>query len=943
MFFATLALPLLAAPAAPAEGGTYAVKAGTIHLVEDGRVLEGGTILIDDGKIVAVGADVAVPPHAHVTDYGPDAVIVPGFVAADSNFGVQVPSERTAAPGLRAADNFDTYGSYEFTLSSGVTTVYMAPARGRLIAGQGAVVKLGGEPGPGRILAESAVIHGAISSEARNTPGFWEPPVPATVDVGLGVEEKQLPKTTMGAILALTELLEVANGGDSELYGPYAGPELSALLKNKRPWRMAAREEAEIRALISFFGERSLPLVIDDAARAAGVAEEIAAAGFPVIVEVSINPDRPGRDMGKDEDAAWPDYATASKLLAAGCKVAISTPHSVSPIHLKFAAGIASRGGMSEADALRAITLTPAEILGVADRVGSIAVGKDADLVVMSGPPLEMTTSVMGTWVGGEASWANKAEGAGAVVVRAEELHVGNGEVIENGELLMADGKIVEIGRRVSRPSGAVVVTGRAAMPGMIDALGHLGTEGSGTTPKADFKLSRIVEPGDHADRRVARAGVTTVMMAPRGVGGSGAPILAYKPAGNDLEQMVVADPGAIRLSWTSSNRAFSGKSVRDLLKAAQDYKAKWDEYEAEMAKWTPPPAEEEAEEGEGEEAEAEEEGSEEEADKDDDKDKKKKKKKKKEEEKPIPMTGVWEARIDWPELSEPVRFRLRLDDRDGSIVGSLRCDPISSELVEVSGQREERETTVSGTGTHGLVTVNGKTEEGKFVGKVTLGATVVEFSCEQKSKEYEVAGRSERRRPEQESTKEPKGKPKEPRKNDDLEPLRAALEGKVAVVVNVERADEILDCVGAFEGTGIKPVLYGAEDAHKVASEIRDHVSGVLLSHQVLWTEAKTGTERRNRYAELVAMGIRVAFHSGAEEGAMELPLMAAYAVSQGMSPEAALRALTSDAADMFAVSSRIGRLERGLDADVLLLDGSPLDVSSSVQRVWVNGEEIR
>jgi imidazolonepropionase-like amidohydrolase len=74
-----------------------------------------------------------------------------------------------------------------------------------------------------------------------------------------------------------------------------------------------------------------------------------------------------------------------------------------------------------------------------------------------------------------------------------------------------------------------------------------------------------------------------------------------------------------------------------------------------------------------------------------------------------------------------------------------------------------------------------------------------------------------------------------------------------------------------------------------------------------------------------------------------MEIPLMAAYAVSQGMSPTAAMRALTSDAADMFGLESRVGRLERGLDADILLMDGSPLDPSSSVLRVWVSGREIR
>lgn len=934
--FAAIAAIVSPPPATAPAGDQVAVKAGTIHLVDDGQVLENGTILIRDGKIAAVGTDVSIPSAARVVDYGADAVIVPGFVAADSNLGVQVPAPRTAAPGLRAVDNFDTYGSFELILSSGVTTVYMAPARGRLIAGQGAAVKLGGEPGPSRILNDSTGIHGAISSEARRTPGFWEPPVPATVDQGMGVAEKQLPRTTMGALLALTELLELAGGGDSEIYGPFAGPELSALMKSSSAWRMAAVEENEVLALLDFFREKKLPLVIDVATKAGGVAEDIAAAGVPVIVEVSFNPDGGGRDFGKDEDSTWPDYTVASKMAAAGCKLAITPSNNVSPMHLKFAAGLARRGGLSTEAALRAITLTPAEILGVDSRVGSIAVGKDADLVIMNGDPLDMTTSVVSTWVGGDVGF--KGAESEAVVLRVDELHVGDGEVLRDAEVLIENGKIIEVGSRVSRPYGAALVQGRAAMPGMIDTLGHLGLEGSSRTPKTSFKLERLIESGDFADRRVARAGVTTVLLTPRGMTSSGTPIMAYKPAGDDRDHMVVADPGAIRFGWSSRNRAVAGGVVRSVLAKGADYKKKWDEYEEKLAKYTPPPAEDEPDDDED----SEEEDEESDEDKEDDK-KKKKKKKKKEKEKPIPVTGVWECQIEWPTLSESSRLLLRLNDEDTVLSGILRCDPLSSEKIELTGNREERESTLTGMGTGGEVRIVAMTEKGKFVGKISQGLTEVEFSAEQKSKEYDVVRRPEVRADQSEEKKAPKGAPKKPRVNDDLEPIKAALEGDVVIVVNVERDDEILECVAEFRKYGVKPVLYGARDAYKVADQIKDDIRGVLLSHQVLFTEAKAGVKKRNRYAELAGSGIRVAFHSGAEEGAMELPLMAAYAVSQGMSPTVAMRALTADAADMFGLESRVGRIEQGLDADILLMDGSPLDVSTSVQRVWVAGTEIR
>ncbi len=182
-----ISLAAVATPVAPSSE-LVAVKAGTIHAVEGGRVITGGgTVLIRDGKIVGVGEDEDLPAGVRVVDYGPSAVIVPGLVAVDSAFGSPTASDRTAEPGLAAVDGFDPYGDYLRYLAHGVTTAYVAPARNRLIAGNGAVVKLGGAPGESRVLSERAAIHGSISEDARRTPGYWEPPVPATVDVGLGI------------------------------------------------------------------------------------------------------------------------------------------------------------------------------------------------------------------------------------------------------------------------------------------------------------------------------------------------------------------------------------------------------------------------------------------------------------------------------------------------------------------------------------------------------------------------------------------------------------------------------------------------------------------------------------------------------------------------------------------------------------------------------------
>ena len=953
--WASLALPLSLPAASPTLADTVAVRAGTLHLVEDGRVVEDGTLLVRDGRIVAVGTDVAVPPGTRVVDYGPEAVIVPGFVAADSSYGSRRASERTAEPGLLAVDGFDPYTTYGWALSSGVTSAYLAPARGRLIAGQGAVVKLGGEPDDQRVLSASAALHGAISEEARRTPGFWEPPIPATVDVGLGVAQPQLPRTVTGAVVALRELLALAeSGAESDEYGPYAGPALADVLSREVPWRLVAQSEAEVRALIELAPELKPRLILEGAMGAADLAAELAAAGVDVIVDAPIRPNRSPVDFGKDPEDVWPRYDVAARLAEAGCRFAIATPDNVSVTSLLFAARAASRGGLSADAALRAITLSPAEMLGVADRVGSLAPNKDADFVVLNAHPLSGGASVIATWVGGTAAWT-RSEGqtasaaGGGVVIDVESLHLGDGKVLSPGQVLLLNGRIAEVGSSVSVPAGARVVRGAAAMPGMIDALGHLGLEGSKKVPATDFRLSRLVEPGDFADRRVAKAGVTTVALAPRGASKKGAPILAYKPAAQSLDVQIVDEPAALRFQWSSGNRLESGDDVRAVLQKTVAYEKAWKEYEEALAKWTPPAPKPSKDDDKDED----EDDDEEDEDADDDKDKKDDKKKKKKKKKDVPakpVTGAWVAFVTLDGSDEESRMRLYVHDDEGEIQGSLRCAALTEGLIDVEGMRDERKVSLKASGTRGEIVIEAEVEDPDddedprlLKGTAEVAGTSVEFEAEQTSKEYVVAKRPERRRPEPpEKPKPVKGAPKKPRVDKDLEPMRAALAGEVAVLVGVERKDEILACVDAFEQAGIRPVLVGASDAHKVADHIAGRVAGVLLSHSVMRSEPREGVRRTNRYAELVAAGIPVAFHSAAEEGAAELPMIAAYAVSEGMSSSSALRALTSDAARMLAIEDRVGRIATGLDGDVLLLDGDPFDPATSVLRVWVGGQEV-
>jgi hypothetical protein len=429
--------------------------------------------------------------------------------------------------------------------------------------------------------------------------------------------------------------------------------------------------------------------------------------------------------------------------------------------------------------------------------------------------------------------------------------------------------------------------------------------------------------------------------MTPRGAG-TGVPAMAYKPAGTKVEDMIIMDPAALHVSWLSSNRADAGGGVRAMLAKGADYKRKWDEYTAAMAAWVPPvPEAEKVDEDDDKDAKDEDEEKEDD-DKDDDK-KKKKKKKKKGEEPPKPVTGIWVAEID-QEGGDSIRLRIQLNQNaSGSLEARLRCDAASTSLVKMTGERDGHGVELEGLGSDGSVSLSAKTEEGKLVGTLHGMNGELAFTAEQTAIEVQTAGRSQVFVEEEKAERAAKGTPKAPRLDPDMEVVRAALEGRGAFVVRVDREDEILNCVKAFEAYGVKPVLRGASEAWKVADKLVGRVRGVLLTHAVVVSDADKGIAVRNRYAQLMNAGVDVAFHSAAEEGASQIPMMAVYAVSQGMSPSGAMRALTSGAAKMMSIGDRVGTLKAGMDADVLLIDGDPLDAGTSVQRVWVNGREVR
>jgi imidazolonepropionase-like amidohydrolase len=332
-------------------------------------------VTIENGKIVAIGGD--APPGVPVVDF-PDGTLFPGLVDAHSHLGspFDVDDDVDAFDDrMRAIDAFDpTSEAVRRAPLDGVTTIVFAPGEGNVVAGVAATVKTGGAREPLR--AESG-LQLTIGSDATR-------PLRA-------------PTSRMGLLAMLRERLR-ATGGDPKA-------PLARMLRGEIPALVHARTAAEIlaaRDLAREFGLKPIFLHVDEGWR---VASELRGGGPVACGPLTADtPERVLRNPGR--------------LEAAGVHVAFMSEAPVMPpSSLRSTAAFAVRYGMSRDAALRAITLEAARVAGVADRVGSIEVGKDADLVVFSGDPLDLSSRVIATYVDGvsvtpspRAAGANLAE-----------------------------------------------------------------------------------------------------------------------------------------------------------------------------------------------------------------------------------------------------------------------------------------------------------------------------------------------------------------------------------------------------------------------------------------------------------------------------------------------------------------------------------------------------
>lgn len=406
-----------------------AIQAGKILTISS-DVIEHGTILIKDGKIEALGSDVVIPSGTRTVD-AKDKVIMPGLIEAQSRLYViesELNESRTIAPDFNITDALDPFiKKYKEVLAQGVTSVYVTPGSQSLLGGRGVVLKLNGSKTANEMVLKADVaIKGAIGVPLNNETSsltrleHYSSIRETLIQTQAYMREKR--KYEKGLTKYKKGKVEQKKQGsdDEQEKGKKEKPKrpvkpklnptyeiLAKVLRKEMPLQIEAHRVNDILNALRLADEFDFSLILDKCTEGYMISDEIARSNVPVIVgPVSTS----FVDMPKLEYRNH-DMRNGAILSKEGVKIAlgVSGRDGASSKFIALAAAMAVANGMNRDVALRAITLTPAEILGVADCIGSLEVGKDADIVILSGHPFDTLTQVEMVLIEGRVVYKRKA------------------------------------------------------------------------------------------------------------------------------------------------------------------------------------------------------------------------------------------------------------------------------------------------------------------------------------------------------------------------------------------------------------------------------------------------------------------------------------------------------------------------------------------------------
>lgn len=368
-----------------------AVKGETVYTMA-GQPISNGVVLIKDGKIERVGSGINIPSNYEVYEA---KVVTPGFIDAHSVVGLaghlnvdadqdQLETSNPIQPELRAIDAYNAQEALVgFLRDQGVTTVHTGHGPGALISGQTMIIKTTGSTVEDNLIEPSKMLAFTLGdniSRAFSKPG--------TRAKGIAMLRQELIKAQ--------SYLEKRNG--EEDHSKDLGMEaLADLLEGKKTALVTVHKANDIMSAIRLQEEFGFPMILDGVAEAYMVIDEIKSRGYAVTIHPSMI--RPGGD------AKNASMETAAKLYEAGIPIAFQSGFEgyvpkTRVVH--YEAGVAAANGLGKENALKVLTIDAAKLLDIDDRVGSLERGKDADVVMFNGDPLEYVTNITGVIINGE-------------------------------------------------------------------------------------------------------------------------------------------------------------------------------------------------------------------------------------------------------------------------------------------------------------------------------------------------------------------------------------------------------------------------------------------------------------------------------------------------------------------------------------------------------------
>jgi imidazolonepropionase-like amidohydrolase len=416
--------------AAFAQDKPVALKGGKLLTITHGTI-DNGVIVMQGGKITAVGANVQIPADAEVID-ATGMTIYPGLIDSETQLGLTEISAETSTndlveasdeimPHMHTAEAFHAESALiPVARMNGITNAVVAPDGADTLPGQDSFIQLAGASAPEMLLIrDNAMPLNFTGDERRNKGGF---------------EKRRFPSTRMGLVAQLRQAFldaqdykskwteyerkktEFAQSADkpaektkgkigdketkkSEPTPPKRDLKLEALipyLEGKKTIVLAAESPSDLQTAVGLANEFKLKFILNHIAHSQPVLDYVASLKVPVIVG-------PIYEAPKDDERYDTVYSLPAQLYKRGVKVVFASYSAHNVRNLPDAAGYATAFGLPYDEALKAITLSAAEVWGVADQLGSLDVGKTANVVMANGDPLDVKTDVKQVFIQGQA------------------------------------------------------------------------------------------------------------------------------------------------------------------------------------------------------------------------------------------------------------------------------------------------------------------------------------------------------------------------------------------------------------------------------------------------------------------------------------------------------------------------------------------------------------